>query len=375
MANDYEQTGRWELRYRKLSEKDSAIKEYREVFDGVMICIGHHNTRNEPYIKGQELYKGKILHTHSVKSAKGFEDKEVVIVGIGNSGVDAAVELANVTKQVYLSTRRGSWIFRRVAHNGKPFDMSYQRRLTAFLYNLLPFWLICSYLEWNLNDWFNHDQYGLKPKHRVLGSHLTLNDALPNKIICGTVKVKGDIERFTENGVIFKGETRETKCDAVIMATGYKVSIPFLSQEVLPTYKNKVHLYKHAFIHTHKHPQTLALIGLMQTIGALIPASEMQCRYFALLNSGKRHLPNKAEMEQDIKETEERQNKRFYESERHTFQVDLVPYMSDLADAIGCQPPMWRYLLTDPILFLKLAFGVYVSYQFRLVGKFQCQST
>lgn len=73
-----------------------------EVYDGVMICAGHHNTVNEPTFKGQEKFKGTICHTHSLKSAKGFEKKTVVVVGVGNSGGDAAVEISSVAKQVQL---------------------------------------------------------------------------------------------------------------------------------------------------------------------------------------------------------------------------------------------------------------------------------
>ncbi|RWS18669.1 dimethylaniline monooxygenase [N-oxide-forming] 5-like protein [Leptotrombidium deliense] len=39
------------------------------------------------------------MHTHSYKRPNGFENKNVVVVGIGNSGGDAAVELSMVAKQ------------------------------------------------------------------------------------------------------------------------------------------------------------------------------------------------------------------------------------------------------------------------------------
>lgn len=44
--------------------------------------------------------QGKIIHSHSYKSHVGYEDKTVVVVGIGNSGVDVAVELSRIAKQV-----------------------------------------------------------------------------------------------------------------------------------------------------------------------------------------------------------------------------------------------------------------------------------
>ena len=93
---DHDETGRWRIQYRNLETKTEA----EDTFDGVMICTGHHGTVNQPTLKGQERFKGTIMHTHSLKTAKGFENKNVVVLGIGNSGGDAAVELSVVAKQV-----------------------------------------------------------------------------------------------------------------------------------------------------------------------------------------------------------------------------------------------------------------------------------
>lgn len=94
-SDDYDTTGRW-----KVTVQGPDNQTFDEVFDGVMISTGHHVTPLRPHFEGEELFKGKISHTHTFKSAKGYEDKIVAVVGIGNSGVDAAVELSFVTKVV-----------------------------------------------------------------------------------------------------------------------------------------------------------------------------------------------------------------------------------------------------------------------------------
>lgn len=78
-----------------------------------------------------------------------------------------------------------------------------------------------------------------------------------------------------ETGVVFKGETKETPCDAIILATGYKVVFPFISEDLVPVHKNKVRLYKWQFIPNIKHAHTLAFISLAQPIGALLPIGEV----------------------------------------------------------------------------------------------------
>lgn len=93
--DDYDTTGRW-----KVTIEGPDQESFHEVFDGVIISTGHHVTPLRPHFEGEELFKGKISHTHTFKSAKGYEDKVVAVVGIGNSGVDAAVELSFVTKVV-----------------------------------------------------------------------------------------------------------------------------------------------------------------------------------------------------------------------------------------------------------------------------------
>ena len=54
-------------------------------------------------MSGLDTFKGEKIHSHDFKSQKGFEDKRILVIGIGNSGGDAAVELSRVGKQVGLS--------------------------------------------------------------------------------------------------------------------------------------------------------------------------------------------------------------------------------------------------------------------------------
>ena len=57
-----------------------------EVFDGVMVCSGHHWKKRFPTFPGMDVFKGRQMHSHSYKDFKGFEDLKVVVVGVGNSG-------------------------------------------------------------------------------------------------------------------------------------------------------------------------------------------------------------------------------------------------------------------------------------------------
>ena len=78
-------------------------EERRESFDFVLVCSGHLADTNEPKFPREDEFKGLVLHSHDYRTTSGFEDKNVLIIGLGNSAVDIAVELSHVTKQVYTS--------------------------------------------------------------------------------------------------------------------------------------------------------------------------------------------------------------------------------------------------------------------------------
>ncbi|RWS24687.1 hypothetical protein B4U80_09456 [Leptotrombidium deliense] len=364
LNDDYDETGKLKV---TLQNKDEN-KTFDQVFDGVMVCVGHHVKPQTPSFPDQELFEGKIIHTHSYKTTKDFEDKVAVVVGIGNSGGDIAVDLSHVCSQVYMVTRSGTWINHRVNLKGQPVDLLTNTRLMNFITSVLPYNVVCSYFEYYVNTFFDHDLYGLKPKHRILGQHPMANDLISKYIISGKILIRKNIERFTKNGVVFEGMDKETKCDVVVFATGYEISFPFIDSSVIPVVNNKVQLFKNTFQPNLKHPYTLAIIGLIQPIGAIFPIAEMQSRWFALLMKGKRKLPKKEEMLRIMDEDMKAIEKRYYSSGRHTIQVDFIPFMDLIATYVGCKPNLFRYAITDHKLWFQLLFGPCMPYQYRLTG-------
>lgn len=188
--------------------------------------------------------------------------------------------------QVYLAIRTGSWILWRVGTKGQPMDSEFIRRFLAQIYDLSGYKFCSFVLEFLANLRFDHETFRLKPNNCAFGQHPTVNDTLANRIISGTVIAKNNIKEFTENGVIFEHDDKETPIDSVILATGYEISFPFLDRSLVWSAEGKIELYKSVFQPKIPHPHTLAFIGLIQPFGPLIPISEMQCRWFAELMSG-----------------------------------------------------------------------------------------
>lgn len=308
------------------------------------------------------------MHTHSLKKVdENYEDKNIVVVGVGNSGMDAAVELSSVARKVYLSSRRGAWVLPRVGPKGHPFDAVFVRRYMNLLQRYLPYNWVCHFSEKQINERFNHSMYNLKPKHRIWSQHPTVSDTLPIKLLSGTVVTRGSINNFAKNGVVFQGEEEETQVDVVFLATGYKVKFPFLSDDIVQVVDNKVKLYKFIFPPQLPHA-SLAILGLIQPSGPGFPVGEMQCRWTARIFSGNHTLPSKEAMMADIREKEEFIRSRFVDSPRHTFQVDFIGYQDELGAEIGAKPNLLKLAITDPKLFWAIFTGPSLPYQYRLQG-------
>lgn len=358
---DFATSGQWDVTTEKDGEQES------DIFDAVLVCSGHHTQAHLPLqsFPGIQKFKGRYLHSRDYKNAEDFKGKRVIVIGIGNSGGDIAVELSRTASQVFLSTRRGSWVLNRVSDYGYPLDMLRLTRFFNTLKHAVPGFLLNQFIESELNKRFDHANYGLKPKHRVFSQHPMVNDDLPNRIIAGTVLMKSNVAKFTETDAIFDDDTVEKNIDAVIFATGYTFSFPFC--EELKVQHNKISLYKYSFL-PELEKQTLAVIGLIQPLGAIMPISELQCRLATSIFTGEKLLPSVSEMKEDIRKKKEEMEKRYVCSQRHTIQVDYLEYMDELAELLGVKPNLSSLFLSDPKLAFNVYFGPCTPYQYRLSG-------
>ncbi|KAH7691348.1 Protein FMO-1, partial [Aphelenchoides avenae] len=321
-----------------------------------------------PPFEGQERFKGRITHSHSYKHPGGYEEKVVVVVGVGNSSMDVTVELSRVAEQVYLSTRRGAYIINRVDDYGRPYDLALTR-FNAVVESLAPEYF-SSQKHRKIQKRFDHGLYGLQPGFKMHQAHGTISDELPNRIICGAVKVKANIKAFGETSVTFEDGSVVEHVDEVIFATGYRFDLPLLEEgRLVPVVDNEVDLYKYIFpLETTDH-NTLGLLGEVQVAGSVIPITELQARIFYEQLSGNIRLPGRNEMLRDVRQKREAIAKRFVHSVRHTIQTDYMAYADELADIIGCKPnPSATLALSDPKLVYHILFGPYVPSLFRLQG-------
>ena len=72
------------------------------IFDAVLVCNGF-SVPCVPKLDGQDIFKGKQLHSHFFRSPQHYKNENVLVIGGGPSGIDLAVETAKVAKRVVWS--------------------------------------------------------------------------------------------------------------------------------------------------------------------------------------------------------------------------------------------------------------------------------
>ena len=291
-------------------------------YSAVMAANGHHWNARYPEPPFPGSFDGETLHAHHYRTPDGYEGKRVVVLGFGNSAMDIAVELSRIADEVFLAVRRGFHVIPKYLR-GKPLDQlsnPVSRRL-PFAFTRRSFEKLIAQAAGRPED------YGLPtPDHRLGEAHPTVSSEILSRIGHGDVTVKPNIERLEGDSVRFADGSVE-QVDRIIWCTGYKITFPFLDDELVPTSDNEVKLYKRV---VPPDLPGLYFIGLIQPLGAIMPIAELQSEWVADLLEAKAGLPAHERMVASIAKDDRKLRKRYVASKRHTIQVDFYPYMREL---------------------------------------------
>ncbi len=286
-------------------------------YAAVLVANGHHWDPRWPEFPGE--FEGEAIHAHDYKTPDGFEDANVLVLGIGNSACDIACETSRVSRMTYLAMRRGAHVIPKYLR-GTPTDelgTELTSRLPLGLQRAL-YTVLLKQAQGDMTD------YGMpQPDHKLLEAHPTISAELLARIGHGRVKPKPNIERLEGDHVRFTDGSVE-QIDRIVYCTGYKITFPFLSEEVLSAPDNRVPLYRRV---VHPERPGLFFIGLVQPLGAIMPLAEAQSEWVADVLEGSAALPSRREMLRVIRREDERMRKRYVTSKRHTIQVDFFPYL------------------------------------------------
>lgn len=294
-------------------------------YRAVLVANGHHWKPRwpEPPFPGAGEFEGEQMHVHHYREPDVLEGRRVLILGIGNSSVDIAVESSRIAEKTYLAMRRSAHVIPKFL-GGKPIDEA-TPPVTTYLPLPVRRFFMKRLLRLAVGEMTD---YGLPaPDHKLLEAHPTVSSELLPRIGHGDIAVKPNIERFPGGRAVRFADGSEEEIDLVIYCTGYEIAFPFLAPEVFAARDNRMPLYRR--VASVERPG-LYFIGFVQPLGPIMPIAEAQSEWIADLLAGRATLPSAAEMRDEIAAHERRMEKRFVASKRHTIEVDFHPYLREI---------------------------------------------
>jgi cation diffusion facilitator CzcD-associated flavoprotein CzcO len=270
-----------------------------------------------------DTFAGVQMHAHEYTGEDPalFRDKRVVVLGMGNSAMDIAVDASFSAATTWLASRRGAWVLPKYLF-GRPIDQySVSTRVPIAVRRRVMQGL----LRVAVGDM---ERYGLqRPDHPFGSAHPTVSDDVLSRLAHGAITPKPTIERLTERTVVF-ADGSEVEADVVVYCTGYKVTFPFFARELISAPRNDLPLFRRVF---HPDLARVYFIGLLQPLGAIMPLAALQSDWVCDHLQGRYALPTSAAMQADMRRERARMFKRYVASPRHTMQVDFDDYVAAVA--------------------------------------------
>lgn len=191
----------------------------------VVMACGANRRPRVPELPGREHYRGQVVHSHDYRDATPFADRRVLVVGMGNTGAEIALDLAEQGVQVALSVRSPVNIVKRDVL-GRPTQLSslMLSRLPPALGDCLASWLR-DLTVGDLEPWGLHTPQASPLRQlREDGKTPVIDIGTVAAIREGRIGVYPGITTLTADGVRFT-DGRVAPFDAILLATGYDAAL------------------------------------------------------------------------------------------------------------------------------------------------------
>lgn len=195
------------------------------ISENVVVCTGYNRVAIQPNWVGFKDFEGIKIHSQNYKNAKGFEGQNVLVVGMGNTGAEIALDLFENGAKPFIVVRSPMNIIKR-DFMGKP-----AQRLAIFL-SKFPNWVYDAvglfFRKIAIGDLSKYGiqspQYAPSKQLREYAKVPVIDIGTVEQIKKGNIKILPDIQHFEKKNVVFQN-SQELSFDAVILATGYKAQI------------------------------------------------------------------------------------------------------------------------------------------------------
>ncbi|XVF58767.1 hypothetical protein PTKIN_Ptkin07bG0092800 [Pterospermum kingtungense] len=188
------------------------------VSEFLVVASGENSAKYIPDFAGLETFEGEMIHSSEYKYGLKYENKGVLVVGCGNSGMEIAYDLSNFGAQTSIIIRNPVHVVTK--------EMV---RLGMILSKYLPTFLVDFGVVLMSNIVFGDlSKYGIhRPKQgpfflkATQGRAPIIDVGTVDKIKSKEIKVVPGISSIEGKKVVFE-DGAEREFDAIVFATGYK---------------------------------------------------------------------------------------------------------------------------------------------------------
>jgi putative flavoprotein involved in K+ transport len=194
--------------------------------DTVIVATGYNGAPFIPDWPGRDTFGGELIHSSQYRNPSPYRDRDVLVVGAGNSGAEIATDLADGgARRSRLSVRTPPQIVRR-ATAGIPAQL-----IGIGIRKLPPAWVdpfSIAQRKLSIPDLsaqgLPRPEHGIRTSFLATGTTPILDVGIVDAVRRGRVEVVAAVERFEGSEVVLADESRIAP-DAVIAATGFRAGL------------------------------------------------------------------------------------------------------------------------------------------------------
>ncbi len=361
---------RWAVYYKHNNE------EKTEEFDFVIVATGIFSKKCWPAFVQNHTFEGTLIHSMDYKSANDIKGNNVIVIGGSFSGSEIASDLCRAGKQVTNIIRSPSWYIPRYIEDRSlkgtpkmPLDLVFYKKSKApkpsddisqeDINRMRNTYLSNFSNQHEVHTDLKIEDYTKPPKVSIANGYL-------EGISAGKIVIKKGATSIDKTGVLLQ-DGSHVAADAIIVATGYFLDLPFFEQDVLDTLDfvpndqiQPILLYKCTF---HPDLNNIAFVGVYK--GPYFGIIELQARWTAAIFSQNKQLPTREVM---LKGLEGEKAIRMANPRPQFPHGNYREFASSLAEEISVNPAIEEIEQSDPDLFQKLENYALIPAHFRLQG-------
>lgn len=338
---------------------DVTVDGVTETYDRVVVASGRFNAPSSTAVPGLDGFSGVggVRHSFNFPGTSVLRDLRVLVLGGGISSLEIAGDLAmGGASAVHLAQRRQRFVVPKL-HGGTPVEYLMLTRGQALADETAGPTEALKRTRALLLDLFGSPaDYGAPAPHRDMArAGISGSQHYPALVAEDRIKVHPWVSHVEGTTVTFT-DGNSVNVDAVLVGTGFDLSLPFLDDEIARTVEVGPDGLSLADFTFHPDLPGLAFLGMWPQLGAYPVVLEQQARWLAYAWAGLVQSGSLRNLQNGLLRSKTEGHRAGYR-----FQNEMAMRFARLADTDPCS-------VQEPELRLMLDAAAATGESFRLVG-------